>query len=495
MNKIKIRGLIILGKAIIIIGLLAGLINSDSSIILTEENLKCRDCNLVIISLTNTRKDHIGIYGYSRDTTPNIDTFFKNSLIFENTFAPASWTLPVSASLFTSLFPYTHGVMDRYDGSMLPDDVLTMTEIFKANGYKTAGFTGGGDYNRVFNIAQGYDFYLDEESYADFDISMPRGGQRIENQAYLSIEKLVPFAIKWLKENKNDKKFLLLHGYDAHCPFTPKKPFDKKYDDDYKGNIDYSGCLWTFERTEPIYENGIRYWYLKSWYTKNRINEVKMTDRDIEHMIALYDGEINQADSYLKDFFRAVRESGMEKNTIFIFMSEHGDLFGEHGRFMRGGPLRGTFYEPVLNFPLLIKHPKINRAVKIDSLIQTVDLMPTIIEFFNLKDRQEAKREGKSMIPAIVERKEINEYVYAASRYKAVDSVYFSGTSVISAIRNKEWKLIQEEVFDFNFYSSSYELYRISEDIKEEKNMYNIKSDIAESLKQKLEKWLERKSL
>lgn len=110
-----------------------------------KEDLKCENCNLVVISLTNTRKDHIGIYGYERDTTPNIDRFFQNSLVFENAFAPASWTLPVIASFFSSQFPTTHGVMDRYASAnnKLADDILTMPEIFKNSGYKNRSIYGG----------------------------------------------------------------------------------------------------------------------------------------------------------------------------------------------------------------------------------------------------------------------------------------------------------------------------------------------------------------
>ncbi|HBA27583.1 MAG TPA: hypothetical protein DCY98_09380 [Nitrospinae bacterium] len=494
MNNTKIKGLIIFGMAIILTGIPSGLING--SIISSEENLKCRDCNLVIISLTNTRKDHIGMYGYKRDTTPNIDKFFKNSLVFENAFAPASWTLPVSASLYTSLFPYTHGVMDRYDGSKLSDSILTITEIFKENGYTTAGFTGGGDYNRSFNISQGFDLYVDEKNYEDFNILRNKGALPGPS-AYLGVEQILPPTIDWIQKNKNNKLFLFLQGYDTHCPFIPKKPFDKKFDPDYKGNIDFSTCLWTFKQTDPMYKNDVRYWQLKTWYSNEGIKDLKMSDRDVDHMIALYDGEIVQADYYLRDFFKTVKDLGLENNTVFVFMSEHGDLFGEHGRFMRGGPLRGTFYDPVINFPLLIKHPKINKPLRIKPLVQTIDIMPTLLDIFNLKDKQKTKRQGKSLIPAITGEKEINEYIYAASKYNAKNNPFFSGLSIITAIRNKEWKLIREEIFDTNskkMITESYELYRISEDSKEENNLYNIKKDIAGILKLKMEEWLNSKS-
>lgn len=454
------------------------------------DNLQCKNCNLVIVSLTNTRKDHVGIYGYERDATPNIDKFFKNSLIFTNAFAPASWTLPVSASFFTSTFPYTHGIMDRYDGSRLSDDYLTLTEILKQNGYKTAGFTGGGDYNRDFNVAQSFDFYLDENNYSDYSIEVQAKAD-VKRAAYLSIEKLVPLAIDWLKNNKKEKKFLLLQGFDTHCPFTPKEPFKSKFLDGRKSDIDFSNCLWTFEQTDPITESGKRFWPLKTWYTDSGINDLKITDEDLEYMISLYDGEIAQADSYLEPFFEAVEKMGLDKNTVFIFMAEHGDLFGEHGRFMRGGPLKGTFYDPVINFPILIKHPNINKPVIFDSLVQTVDFMPTLLDVLGLEDGQKEKRQGKNII------KNANEYVYSASEYNAANNAFFSGLSNVEVIRSLDWKLIKEEIFDLNTNKKtveSYELYDIKNDPGENNNLYKEDDVVVSDLRKKLDEYGKRYS-
>ena len=80
-----------------------------------EENFRCKDCNVLFISLTNTRADHLGLYGYHRSTSPHLDSFSKNSVVFENAFSVASWTLPTAISLYTSTYPFTHNVMMRYD--------------------------------------------------------------------------------------------------------------------------------------------------------------------------------------------------------------------------------------------------------------------------------------------------------------------------------------------------------------------------------------------
>lgn len=356
-------------------------------------------------------------------------------------------------------------------------------------GIRTAAFTGGGDHNANFGIGQGFDSY---DTFEGKKGSALLGGP----SEYKKLEDSMPASLEWLKENSKDKFFLMLQGYDTHCPFAPKDPFDKKFTGEYESGIDFSVCLWTFEQTKPIYENGVRYWPLRSWYSSKGIQDVKMTDKDVEHMIALYDGEIAQADDYLKEFFQTVEDLDLEKNTIFIFMSEHGDLFGEHGRFMRGGPLRGTFYEPVLNFPILIKHPKISEPFKIGALVRTVDLMPTLLEMFGLADSEKETRQGKSIIPALTDGAIVNEYVYAGSRFTAQKgNVFFSGTSISEAIRDREWKLIREEIFTDdaqNTRQESYELYRVGNDPMETVDLINQEKEIADMLKDKLQKWTAR---
>ena len=117
----------------------------------------CRDCNVIFITMTNLRYDHMSFNGYSRPTTPNLDKLAKESLVFDNAFSHASWTLPEAISIYTSLYPYQHGVMNRYDGSTLSKDTPTLIEVLKKAGYTTAAFTGGFDYNTDFGLTNRFD--------------------------------------------------------------------------------------------------------------------------------------------------------------------------------------------------------------------------------------------------------------------------------------------------------------------------------------------------
>lgn len=452
--------------------------------------LGCPGCNVIIISLTNTRKDHIGLYGSKRPTTPNIDRFFGDAILFDNAFAPASWTLPVAASLFTSVYPYSHGVMDRYEHSRLSDDYLTLAELFKAQGYRTAAFTGGGDYNTVFNLGQGFETFVDEVTISDHVPGPALEEAKVGNLIrYLGIERLVPLAVEWIARNREQKMFLLVQGYDSHCPFTPKPPFDKMFDPGYARPLDFSSCFWTFDRTEPVFVDGERRWPVKS---SGKPGETLLTDRDIEHMVALYDGEIAQADTYLKALFTALEDPALAARTIVVFMSEHGDLFGEHGRFMRGGPLTGTFYDPVLNFPLLVKHPKLEGPARVNAFMESIDFLPTLTEMLRIDDPKQTDRQGKSMVPFILapEKKDAgSSHVFAASYYVGCNSVYYPGTSLVEVVRSREWKLLREAIYDGVSGSRRElrrQLFNMSNDPGEDRDLFSQRQDVATALERVL---------
>ncbi len=450
--------------SLLILIIIFGIFSLNISI--SEKPYECKNCNVIIISVTNLRQDHVGIYGYKRNTTPNIDNYFEDGIIFENAFSHASWTLPAGISLFTSLYPYTHGVMVRKDNVKLNRSILTLVDILKSKGYITAAFTGGFDYSKKYGLIDRFDISV---------VKINREGGLIKHHRYGSFEKTIPAAISWLKKNKNKKFFLFVQGFDVHCPFTPPPPYDKLFDPDYKGNVDYSTCLWTFDKTEAFKIGNKTYYTVKTYNISEKgefyVFEVNLSERDIQHMIALYDGEIKYADKLIGKLLKYLKASGLEKNTIIILLSEHGDMFGKHGRFMRGGPLRGTLYDDVIHIPLLLKHPKL-KSKKINELVQMIDVAPTLLDFLGIEKPKNF--EGKSLIPLIMEGKKINDFVFAGAKYEpSPNNLFFHYSSRVEAIRNKKWKLIREILFYNSSYSQeTYELYNLKKDPEELNNIY-----------------------
>ncbi len=404
-------------------------------------HLDAEGYNLVIVSLTNVRSDHVGLLGYPRDTTPHLDAFFASGMIFDRTIAPAPWTLPVAASLFTATFPFTHRVMDH--NTALDDRFLTLAEALRQRGYATAALTGGGHYHRRYNLRQGFELYLDEENYADFGLS-----PRIEPGAakplrFLGVEALMPAAMQWL-DQAQEPFFLFLQGFDAHCPFSPSDRFADRFGDPYDGDVDFRSCLWNLGPGDPVERGGERQWPVRMW-DGEEYREVLLRNGDVARMVALYDGEIAQADAALAPLLDRLERSGLTERSLVVFLSEHGDLFGEHGRFMRSGPHRGTFYQPVLSFPLAIRHPGVTERRRDSALVQTVDLLPTLLHLLAIPDPALAGRQGASLVPWLLgEGPEPNERVYAGSLYSPFQNPFFTGSSLAAAVRDREWKLIYE---------------------------------------------------
>ena len=450
----------------------------------TMGNYKCPDCNIIIISLTNVGAKHLGTYGYYRNTSPNIDKFAEESLVFENAFSHSSWTLPSGISLFTSLYPFSHGVMDR-NNDYLKTETQTLVDIMKKNGYKTAAFTGGFDYRTKFGLTNRFDVlstdteHLEKES-RDFSV----------NEVGV-LASSAPDALEWLKFNKDGRFFLFVQGFDAHCPFTPPQPYDELFYPEYQGNLDTRYCYWTFDKAKPYMINNKTYYEVTISAIPITVNTIILSEEDVKYMVAQYDGEIAFVDSVIGDFLEEIEGLGLLKNTIIVITSEHGDIFGKHGRFMRGGPLRGTFYDDVVHIPLIIRHPEIGPR-RIEGVVQIIDVMPTLLSFLRMPVNNDA--EGKSLLPLIVNNQSVHEFIFGGSQNSPNPAnKNFNISTRIEYVRSKDWKLLREALFlEGNKTEIDYELYNLKEDPEELSNIYYNKNieKIREDLREGLFDWL-----
>lgn len=307
---------------------------------------------IILISLDTLRADHLGTYGYYRNTSPFIDIFAKESIVFENAVVQAATTLPSHMSIMTSLYPQAHGVSkDR----SLPSGNHTLAELLRNGGYATAAFVDGGWMRGVFGFSQGFDRYEGEET--------------------VGIAKILPKVKKWLDKNRSQPFFLFLHCYDIHSPYNPPPPYHTMFQDAV-----YDGSF------VPSTDN------LRSaaW------NKVQLNDQDLEHVIALYDGGIRYTDERIEGFLAYLRNSGLYDKSLIIITSDHGEEFMEHGSFLHWR----INYRPNLHVPLIIHLPAyLKKEVRISEFVQSIDLLPTILELAGLPEHPGAQ--GRSLVPAI----------------------------------------------------------------------------------------------
>jgi arylsulfatase A-like enzyme len=306
---------------------------------------------------------------------------------------------------------------------------------------------------------------------------------------------VAPEAIRWLEKNRKKKFFLHIQAYDAHCPFGyPRK--NVRFDPGYDGDIDFSRCYWTFDKTKAftiVQNEKVEKYYnligLDGGQTKADADEGKhmtlpqsyvwqrFNERDIEHMVALYDGKIFNADRQIEKIFEKLKKLRLTDHTIIVFLSEHGDMFGKYGRFMRGGPLSGTFYDDVLHFPLVIYHPNL-KPKKVNSLASLIDIAPTLLEFLGYRPPPEF--EGQSLVP-ILKNDNVQRKVFSGTQFIPPENdFYFNFKTLVTAVRDEKWKLIKEEIRYDEGVDINYELFNIEDDAQE---LYNLAEENIEQLK------------
>ncbi|MFN2427470.1 MAG: sulfatase [Candidatus Binatia bacterium] len=298
--------------------------------------------NVVLISLDSLRADHVGAYGYERDTSPNFDRFAREGVMFRNAISTSSWTLPTHLTMFTGRSQISHGVV--VDTRVLSTAIPTLGEIFHEAGYETAGFVSGPYVGGHYGYARGMDTYIDLSA---------QWGKGAEARAAILSPEINEKALAWLDEERTAPFFLFLHYFDIHYDFVPPAPYDTMFDPDYTGTMDGRQFI---ERDDV---------------------HPKMDPRDLEHILALYDGEIRFTDEHVGRVLDRLRSKGLLDNTVVMIVSDHGDEFFEHGN---KGHHR-TVYDEVLRIPFALRLPGGEHAGKTyDAQVTLLDVFPTLLD-------------------------------------------------------------------------------------------------------------------
>ena len=311
--------------------------------------LKREKINVLLITIDTLRADHLGCYENKKFSTPNIDNLAKSSIVFTNTICQLPKTTPSHASILTGRYPLSHGVLDN--SWILNNKETTLAEILKKYNYSTAAFVSNHVISSKYNLNQGFDIY--NNNLPDKVISRDIN-ERIA-------EKTISAVNKWLSNNYEKKFFLWIHIIDPHGPYTP--PFK--------------------DRTVlPRYSFNKKIKLGDSNYGKNIIPEYQIINKidDMDYYVSSYDGEIMYVDYWMGKLFDMIKTKGCFENTLIIFTADHGESMGEHDLYFQHG---NSLYQEQLRIPLIIKYPNSKHAI-IDQLVQSIDIMPTILDFLKI---------------------------------------------------------------------------------------------------------------
>lgn len=314
--------------------------------------------NVLLVSIDSLRADHLGCYGYPRNTSPNLDRLAAAGYRFENAVSQASWTLPSHASLLTSRHPSSHGV-DR-SRRKLGSRTETLAMWLKAMGFYTGAVVSGPFMKRLYGFDRGFHEYDDELAGVDNPHSVVTS-DRIH-------EKVKDF----LDRHGNRPFFLFLHYWDVHYDYNPPAPYDRLFDPDYEGDLDASD------------------------FEHNRAIHAGMSPRDLEHLVALYDGEIRFVDDHIGMLVKELQKRKLYKETLVVITSDHGDEFFEHGEKGHAHSL----YQELVHVPLIVRSPKKPGGKSVPHPAALVDIAPTVLELLGSWGER-TRMEGRSLAPLL----------------------------------------------------------------------------------------------
>lgn len=300
--------------------------------------------NVLLVSIDSLRADHLGAYGYGRDTSPAIDALARDGVLFEQAIAPAPWTIPSHMTLLTGLSPEVHGVVSRQN--RLSPDAVTLAEVLRDAGYDTAAFVSGPTVMRRYGFDQGFGSY-DQSAVEE---RSERSGGVVTSPALVDL--VGGYLERWSTGGRKQPFFVFLHMWDVHYDYVPPEEYVRRFDPDYTGDLDATG----FEGNPRLFK--------------------EMPSRDLQHLIALYDGEIRFTDDHLARIVARLREMGVLDDTVLVVTADHGEEFFEHGQ---KGHAK-TLYDEVLHVPLVVRYPRrIPAGQRVAGQVRLMDVAPTVL--------------------------------------------------------------------------------------------------------------------
>jgi arylsulfatase A-like enzyme len=425
--------------------------------------------NVILIWADTLRRDHLSFYGYSRDTSPHLSKMAHEGVTFADAISQATWTKVSTPSMMTSLYPITNGVHEFYD--RLPSSATTLAEVFYDSGYATLNFSGVLFTGKFTNLHQGFEEVNEDVSLSDITSSK-------NTREYM--DRLLP----WLESHRSTPFFVFLHLFDPHDPYKPRPPYDTLWADP---NYDKQHQ----KETEKVLEV-ITHPLMKMFHMPNQAELSKVgidPKKYIEHNKNLYDGAIRGMDSEIGRLMERLRHLKLDKNTLIVFATDHGEEFLEHGASFHGQ----SVYGELTNTALIFWSPEfLPKGKVVKETVENLNLMPTILELCGLKGPKEMQ--GESMVPlfqsvatsAWRKRPAISERANAGGDHGNPPPSNYEAYSIVSG----KWKLIHHSLRQEG--QPEFELFDRSNDSFDQNNVAEQNPEIVQQLAKELKLWKQK---
>ncbi len=349
--------------------------------------------DVLLISLDSVRADVLTFV--DEETAPNLARLARRGTRFTQAVSGTSWTLPSHAQMFTGMPPALHGLQES--DLVLDPRLDTLPELLRAGGYRTAGFYTCWYLTDAYGFGAGFDLYENamqggDELVQALELALEEDGdaadrrrafrRQVPAQRDISSPRVAERARDALaRMGREDPVFLFAHFFDPHFDYVPPPPHDTRFDPDYEGSM-----------------TGEDYWTNPAIFDAARTPPRVVSDRDLEHLRALYRGEVAWTDAAIGELLDALEARGLLDETLIVVTADHGEEFFEHG----GRGHRQTLFDEVLRVPLLIVPPRSavpSPAERCDAQVSLSDLLPTVLDLAGLPDP--GGLHGRSLRPAL----------------------------------------------------------------------------------------------
>ena len=319
--------------------------------------------NFLMIVMDTVRKDRLSVYGHHRDTTPTLEKLAKEGVKFERAFAAGPWTLPSHATFFTGLYPGRHWC--NHEHLWLDDHYVTLAEIMRAEGYVTLGYSNNPIVGGMTGLDQGFDRFV--EGWRP-EMSAFAGAGVAQVLSWMVYPDLFPedagaadteaVVERWFKDisGTGTPFFMFINYMEAHPPMPRFKEAFRYFDSEADALVRLSK--------------------VKADFVARNSGLVKVPEEQRDALFRLYDGEIRYMDDRIGKVLETLEQEGLSDNTYVIVLSDHGEMFDEHGGLW--GHER-TLYNSLLSVPLIIKGPGLPPNTIIDDTVSLRELPAMIM--------------------------------------------------------------------------------------------------------------------
>jgi arylsulfatase A-like enzyme len=406
--------------------------------------------NIILILVDALRPDHLSCNGYQRSTSPHIDSLASQGILFKSVLATSTWSVPTHTSLFTGLYPSSHGNYSLF--SELDKEVPTMAQILSRNGYRTLSIYNNPFLGKEYGLDKGFDIAIGIEYHHKTSLTLTRLVQKFIKKASAS-EDMIRIAEKWIDQpqKKDVPYFFFMNLMDVHAPYVPVEPYFSEFA--------------RSDKTGQVNLNLIRKFNsdLKSKKEKLEILR-RLEEADIHYLVRMYDSNVRYVDELIGNFLRYLNITDNLEDTLIIITADHGEFLAENDYV---GHFINDLSNPGLQIPLILWNPKKLESRVVPSSKSQVDIFPTVFSLVGLENQIPSDVHGINLFSG-KESKDILAEFWNDLTEKFSRAFFFQGT-----------KLIVDE-------KGKLEMYDLRVDPEEQNDLSQLQASRAEELYQKM---------